>query len=167
METIKIIIFSILLAVFYGICHDLVTAHISLEYFTVGHPKVIESESPVNLALVWGVIATWWVGLILGVIISFAARAGKRPKLKLSQIFRPLLSLIGIIAIAAFVAGILGYVLSKSEVFTLIEGLAVQIEPEKHHLYLTVGWSHGASYLVGIVGGIVLCLGLWNKRKGL
>lgn len=154
-----------MLAVFYGICHDLVTAHISLEYFTVGHPKVIDSESPFHLALAWGVIATWWVGLILGVLLSFAARAGKRPKLKFSQTIKPMLALIGIMAIAAFVAGILGYVLAKSEVFTLIENLAAQIEPEKHHLYLTVGWSHGASYLVGFIGGIVLCLGLWNKRK--
>ena len=36
----------------------------SLEYFTVLHPQVLPIDyPPTAIALVWGVIATWWVGL--------------------------------------------------------------------------------------------------------
>ncbi|MGB0430738.1 MAG: hypothetical protein ACPGLV_09710 [Bacteroidia bacterium] len=164
MESIKIIIFSILLAILYGICHDMVTAQISIEYFTIGHVKIIENESPIILALLWGVIATWWVGLILGIALAISARFGDNPKLNLSDVISPMLALTGIMAVAAFIAGILGYVLAKQGVFMLAERLAVQVEPKKHHLFLTAGWSHGASYFVGFVGGIVLCLLVWNKR---
>ena len=165
MEALKILFAAIVLSIFYGICHDLVTANISIEYFTIGHPRLIESESPWELAVLWGVIATWWVGLILGLAIAFTARIGKRPKLKLSQILKPMLGLIGIMAGCAIIAGGIGYILAKQEVFTLVDSLAQQIDPKKHHLYLTAGWAHGASYLAGIIGGILLCFKLWRMRK--
>jgi hypothetical protein len=78
---VKIVLYSTFSAVVYGILHDLVTAHVCVEYFTIAHPRVIESESPIILALVWGAIATWWVGLILGVLLGAAARWGSNPKL--------------------------------------------------------------------------------------
>lgn len=51
MESIKIVRISILLAILYGICPDLITVNISIEYFTIGHPKIIESESLILLAI--------------------------------------------------------------------------------------------------------------------
>ena len=60
----------------YGVAHDLVTAHLSVEYFTVAHPP-IGTDDPFLLALVWGVLATWWVGVLLGVPLAAAARLGR------------------------------------------------------------------------------------------
>ena len=167
MEALKIILSAILIAIFYGICHDLVTANISVEYFTVGHPKIIESESPLKLALLWGVVATWWVGLLLGIAIALTARVGNDNKLKHTEVIKPMFKLIGIMAVCAIVAGGLGYILAKLEVFTLVDRLAIQIDSKKHHLFLTAGWTHGASYLTGFVGGLILCLKLWKKRKSI
>lgn len=64
----------------YGVLHDLVTAHVCVEYFTVGHPQLFEFEtdSPTLLALGWGVVATWWVGAGLGVPLALVARVGSR-----------------------------------------------------------------------------------------
>lgn len=165
METLKIISMSILFAVLYGICHDLITAHISVEYFAVGHPIIIDSNSPVMLALVWGVIATWWVGLILGILISLTARIGQKPRVPFSEIVRPMFLLMMVMAGSAFVVGIIGYVLARSEVIYLVDHLASQIEADRHPLFLAAGWAHGASYIVGFLGGIVLCFKLWQKRK--
>lgn len=60
---IGIIFTSVIAAVIYGIIHDQVTARICVEYFTVGHPRLIDSDSPPVLGLFWGIVATWWAGL--------------------------------------------------------------------------------------------------------
>ena len=66
MEFAKIVLLSVLAAVGYGIAHDSVTAHVCVEYFSVAHPPIFGgTHSPILLALGWGVIATWWVGLPL------------------------------------------------------------------------------------------------------
>lgn len=59
-----------LLACGLGIAMDLVTAHIAVEYFTVHHPKIIESQSPIAMAFLWGVGASWWFGAIAGIILA-------------------------------------------------------------------------------------------------
>lgn len=70
-----------LVAVVFGIAHDLVTAHVAVEYFTVEHPRLVDSQSPIVMALLWGVVATWWVGLIGGVVLSLANGVGRGPSL--------------------------------------------------------------------------------------
>src|SRR5881275_3656828 len=80
MESAKILILSVAAAIAYGIVHDQVTAHLCVEYFTIGHPPVFGTTSPVLLAVGWGIIATWWVGLLLGVVLAVAAQAGSRPR---------------------------------------------------------------------------------------
>lgn len=93
MENARIIGFATLAAIAYGILHDQVTAHLCVEYFTIGHPPIFATSSPFLLALGWGVIATWWVGLPLGIGLAIAARAGPAPKLALAQLRRPILLL--------------------------------------------------------------------------
>lgn len=67
---LKIVAGCIGLACLLGICLDLVTAHVAVEYFSVHHPKIVDSENPRVLALVWGVAAAWWAGAIAGVVIA-------------------------------------------------------------------------------------------------
>jgi hypothetical protein len=164
MESIKIIIFSIFAAITYGIIHDQITAHICIEYFTIGHAKVIQSESPFILALVWGVIATWWVGVSLGVLLAFSSRAGKNPKLTYKDLTKPTLTLLLFMFCIAFMAGIIGFVTSKLGIFFLVRRLATRVPEAQHTAFLTVGWAHSASYLAGIVGGIMLCIKTLKKR---
>jgi len=166
MKSVAIITVSILLAVIYGIVHDLITANMSIEYFTIGHPKIIESEAPLQLALAWGVAATWWAGLVIGVLMSIAALIGKKPKAELVDVFKHMLYVFFSMALIATLSGTIGYIMATHEVFRLTPVLAEQIAPERHHLFLAVGWSHGASYLTGFIGGIVVCIKIWMKRSG-
>ncbi len=165
MTSLKIIIKSILLSICYGILHDTITANVSLEYFTVGHPKIIESQSPFMLALIWGVIATWWVGLILGTLISISTQIGKLPKLNLKEILPLMIKLLVVMMGSALLAGVVGFTLSELGVFRLNSNLADQIDPDLHSNFLAAGWSHGASYLIGILGAIYLCRILYLKRR--
>ena len=108
MQALAIVTLSVLAAVVYGILHDQVTARICLEYFTIGHPQLIDSESPTVLGLFWGVVATWWLGLPLGVGLAICARYGKRQKLSVPDLLQPVgRRLIGMFAVA-MLGGIVG-----------------------------------------------------------
>jgi hypothetical protein len=75
MQALGIVLVSILAAVVYGIVHDQVTARVCVEYFTIGHPPVFHTDDPTLLGIGWGIIATWWVGAMLGAPLAIVARS--------------------------------------------------------------------------------------------
>ncbi len=159
-----VIVLSVLAAILYGIIHDQITARICVEYFTIGHPHLIDSESPTMLGLFWGMVATWWVGLTIGIGLAIAARAGTRPQLTCSQTLRPIgILLCGMLGIA-ILAGLTGYFTSRAGIFHLVPRLAARIPEDKHVAFLTVGWAHSGSYLAGVVGGPILWIVTWRRR---
>ena len=166
-EIVKIITTSILLAVGYWIIHDQITINISLEYFTIGHPIIIQNNSPIIIALAWGIIATWWAGLIIGILIATAALAGTQPKLGLKGVLKPMLSLILAMFYFATLSGFIGFLLADNELIFLNKTLSQNITKSKHNQFLIAGWSHGASYLTGFIGALIICFKIWNKRKKL
>ena len=80
MQFVSIVLMCVLAAVGYGIVHDQVTARVCVEYFTIGHPPVFGTDDPTLLGIGWGIIATWWVGVLLGIPLAMVARLGSRPK---------------------------------------------------------------------------------------
>ncbi|MFI5204037.1 MAG: hypothetical protein ACHQF2_06025 [Flavobacteriales bacterium] len=167
MISIKIIFFSVLMAIMYGILHDMVTAHICVEYFTIGHPKIIESESPFVLALTWGTIATWWVGLPMGILIALFSRLGKRPKLELAPVMKLVFKLMSVMFVLALLAGIIGFILAENSMIHLISHLAERMGESVHTNFLAVAWAHMASYISGIIGTFVLCRIIYVRRKSM
>jgi hypothetical protein len=165
MAAIRIVLLSIVAAVLYGIVHDQVTARVAVEYFTVAHPLIIDSEDPTALGLFWGVVATWWVGAILGVLLAVAARVGARPKRSARELVRPIGILLATMAGAALAAGLLGGILGASSAVTLLEPLASQIPAARHARFLGVMWAHLASYGIGGIGGLVLAVLTWRSRS--
>ena len=165
MGVIRIVILCVVAAVGYGLVQDQVTARVCVEYFTIGHPPVFATESPTLLALGWGVIATWWVGLLLGVPLSLAARVGKRPTRDARDLVKPVLVLLAVIASAALVAGIVGYVLARTGAIFLLQPLADQVPADRHALFLADGAAHNVAYAAGFIGGIVLTIRTWRRRR--
>ena len=105
MEGAKIVLFSLGAAIAYGILHDQVTAHLCVEYFTIGHPPVFPTRSPFLLARGWGVIATWWLALPLGLLLAVAARVGPEPRLTFGEARSLVLKLLVVMACSALLAG--------------------------------------------------------------
>ena len=68
------------------------------------HPTVIESRDPTLVALAWGVVATWWFGLILGVVLALAATFGRKPRAPWRWIVRALTGVFAASALAAAIA---------------------------------------------------------------
>lgn len=163
MQFIAIVLFSIAAAVSYGIVHDQVTARVCVEYFTIGHPPVFHTDSPTLLALGWGVIATWWVGLPLGIFLASASRLGTWPQLGWRDLIRPTLGLLLVMGVTAAFFGWRGFAKAAAGTTHLPAALAAAVPPEKHAAFIADTFAHSASYAVGALGGLALCG--WAVRK--
>jgi hypothetical protein len=166
MNGFAIVVLCVLIACGYGIMHDQVTARLCIEYFTIGHPPLfsVPVDSPTLIGFAWGVIATWWVGLGLGIPLAAAARLGARPKRSARSLVLPLLTLAAIACLLAIAAGGIGYKLGVSNVVVLHEPLASDVEADKHPAFIANLFAHNMSYFVGTVGGIVLIAMTWRSR---
>jgi hypothetical protein len=163
-EFTKIVVLGVFAVVLYGVLHDQVTVRICLEYFTIGHPQLIRSTSPTLLALVWGVVATWWVGLPLGVILAMAARRGNRPKLTAAQVRPFVLRLLIVVGLLASMSGLVAYVLATHGDVTLPRDWSDLLPPTAQVPFLVDAWTHLASYVFGILGGAVIAMLIYRRR---
>lgn len=167
LAALKIVGLCLLAAIAYGMLHNQVTVRVCVEYFTIGHPAVFATQSPTLLALGWGVLATWWVGLLLGVPLAFAALRGPRPKRRAGSLLRPILVLLATMGTLALVAGFVGFALARAGLIVLVEPLASQVPADRHARFLADLWAHSTSYLAGFIGGIVLVARVWRSRRSL
>ena len=161
MQFLKIIGLCVLAAVLFGIIHDQITTRICLEYFTVFHPPILHgTHSPTLLAFGWGVIATWWVGALLGIPLAIIARAGTRPKLSVRELVPMIRTLLLVMAACAALAGIAGFAWGE-----VPHEAAPLLPPQIHRRFVADWWAHNASYASGSVGGIVLWVLTYRRRR--
>ncbi len=159
-EVLKIIGVCVLAAVAYGIGHDLITTRVCLEYFTVFHPPILNhTQSATLLALGWGLIASWWVGLLLGVPLAFASRFGNRPKLLVSDLRPWIRTLLLVMASCALLAGVGGFFWG-----TVPREFEPLIAPEGKSRFAADLWAHNASYASGVIGGVIVCVLAYRRR---
>jgi hypothetical protein len=165
LASLRIVSVTVLAAIVYGILHDQVTARVCVEYFTIGHPPVFDTNNPTLLALGWGVLATWWVGLLLGIPLAAAARWGRRPKREPRSLLRPVVLLMACAGLCALAAGVIGWFAAETGGVRLLEPLASRVPRDKHTAFIADLWAHLASYAVGFVGGVVVIVSVWRSRR--
>jgi hypothetical protein len=156
-EFMKIVALCIAAAIAYGIIHDQFTIRICLEYFTVAHPPIFAHLPTTLHAAAWGVFATWWVGMILGVLAGFASRAGGWPKWHAAQLLTPISYLLIVIAIGSALGGAIGYTLATFGIVTLLEPFASRVPLEKHESMIMCAAAHLGAYGLAAFGGLLLC----------
>lgn len=164
-ESGKIVGICVLAATGYGIVHDQVTVRVCLEYFTVGHPPIFQPHSPTLLALGWGVLATWWVGMILGVPLAFISRFGTKPKLRAADLWRPVAILLTVMGVSSLVCGCLGYAGARMGWLWLAGPVASRVPVGNHNAYLADLWAHSGAYCGGFLGGVVIWFHAWHRRR--
>lgn len=162
MEGLKIVGYCSLVAVCYGLAHDMVTANVCPDYFLPPyHPLIVDTRSPWLLALLWGVIATWWMGAILGVLFALTSRVGSWPRLSLAMVSRR----IGITMASIWV---LAMVLLTS--LYLITNMIMPGNPKVTDLnrrLVIVGTVHAFSYSASTVAGLGLAVSILLHRSKL
>ena len=57
--------------------------------------------SSISACIAYGIVATWWVGLILGIPLATIARIGSRSKMTVGSLIRPVTVIFGCIALLA------------------------------------------------------------------
>jgi hypothetical protein len=164
-QFLAVIGLSVVAAVVYGIAHDLVTAHVCVEYFTIGHPPVFATSDPIELAIGWGIIATWWVGAGLGIVLALAAQAGSRERRTAQSLVRPLVKLSAIAGVCALAAGTAGYFLAHAQKLTLVGPIVDALPADRRVAYIADACAHLASYGVGFIGGLILSIQVWRSRR--
>src|SRR5262249_23728092 len=152
-------------ALAYGIALDQLTVRISLEYFTVAHPRLLADDSSGWLALAWAVRAAGAPRLVTGVLRGRAARGGPAPRRDAAGLLRPLSWLLVAMTLAAALTGALAYAAVRSGALALPEPFASRIELARHARFAAVWGATAASYAVGLCGASALALHVWRARR--
>jgi hypothetical protein len=163
MEALKIAVTCVIAAVVYGIVHDQFTARICVEYFTIFHPPLFHTQSPTLLGIGWGIVATWWVGAFFAVPMILAARGGRRPALRASELLPSIALLLAFMAAIAVLSGITGYLLAREGVLDT-NWLTFSSSPATRYRFMADWWAHTASYGAAFVGGLTLCAVTYRRR---
>lgn len=166
LEPFKIILFCVIASVVYGILHDFVTIHVCPEYFTVYHPKVFPTQNLWLLAIGWGTIASWWMGLFLGILIAAACLAGSLPPLGWRALVKPMAILLLSCYAAATYFGIWAY---HDDFRSPLVDMFIPVASLPDRLARNNGFmadyiAHNVSYRASAIGALILCGFLIRKR---
>lgn len=155
----------------YGIIHDQLTYTISPEYYTkfkfyqfglmdLGNEAIFPNPR-IEVSAV-GFMATWWMGLPIGIILGLVGLAHKNNK----QMFRATIGAIIVTVIFAFATGLIG--LAYGKLYLADAGvnwwLPDNLIDTKN--FIAVGSMHNFSYLGGLTGLIAGTIySVKQKRK--
>ncbi|NIF03965.1 hypothetical protein F3J23_00810 [Chryseobacterium sp. Tr-659] len=161
---ILIIIISILFAGAYGIIHDQITFSISPEYYTLLKFPQFEIEqlqlaSRIKVGIV-GFLATWWVGLFLGIAYAFISLFFDTIHILSITVKSILINLC-----IAFISGILGYFYSILFLSPKNIDWYIPLETQEIQNYINVGSIHNFGYLGGVTGLLVGIIYQIRKAK--
>lgn len=167
-----ILVLGALIGGLYGIIHDQLTYTISHEYYTkfkffqfgfadFGDEAIL--PNPRLYVAIVGFLATWWMGLPIGIILGLVGFIHPTHK----QMFSVTLKTFGITTLVAFLTGLIGLAYGLFFISGIPEGWWVpdNLVDVKH--FVAVGSMHNFSYLGGLPGliaGIIYSVG---KRKTL
>lgn len=162
--SIKIILITTLWFILYGILNDQITIRICAEYFTVFHRRIVASDNITVIAIAWGIAATWWFGLSVGVILALVSRFFTANKI---DNIRHLMRLGGWLSLFVFcfslVAGFIGYFLAVNDLI-LVSYWFRGIPQSSEARFLAVLFWHNALYLDAGISAVVLVAAIWRRR---
>ena len=151
------IIISTVLAALYGAIHDQVTYSISSEYFTVfkfdqfGFSDWGNNNPRMTTALI-GVLATWWVGLSIGIFQGLVGLIHHNHKLMFRYVLNSILITLG----ATLLFGIFGYFVEVLDAETY-QNCCFPYEIKDGKRFKIVGSIHNYGYAGGEIGA---CFGV-------
>jgi hypothetical protein len=182
MHGLRIVGLALIAAIGYGVVHEGITALVSPEHITLGHvdlwagylkstrgpglqPALSDRAFLALMALKWALIHTGFFGLVLGLCVAIAARAGGRPKLAASELHQPIGIMLVSMAASAALAGVVAGLLAANDQLSLPRVPMLTLPDDRHVPYLSAHWMHVASYTIGGLGAAVLVAWAWRKRN--
>lgn len=179
-----ILVISPILGSVYGIVHDQITYSISEEYYTkfkfiqfglenlglgknigTGDAPEIILNNPRFGAGIVGALATWWVGLVIGIFLGLTGLIHRNGK----EMFVTSVKAFALIIGVALSTGLVGLLYGK---LFLVDNPPNWFLPENlinRDTFIMVGSMHNFSYLGGLIGmliGIFFSIRQKKKLKG-
>lgn len=177
-----IVLGGIVVAVIYGVLNDSVTARLEPGYFnlpvlpTIHHyngMKAFGWESPetetsaTKIALFWGVIATWWMGALLGTGVAACSDIGSLPPLTIKDLFPAMAGVLAFMGLGSFGAGLNEY-LNGNLMKAYWVPRSIQTNSGEKNINQRLYWAnaaaHNSGYLLGAIGGLFLMGWAIKKR---
>ena len=155
---------AILAAIAYGLIHDQITIRICPEYFTVWHPHIVDTENLTLLALCWGVVATWWMGFLLGLPLGCAAALGQKPLLPFRQVLKCLGMILAASGIGAILTGaIAAFSHFEAPIYVMGEQIAAMGADVRHRFTIDL-LVHNASYDIAPFATLIYIVWIVRRR---
>jgi hypothetical protein len=167
-EALKIVGLCTLGAILFGIAHDMVTAHVCVEYFSVGHKNIFGAHHtgpPVVYALYWGVVATWWIGFPAGILIALVSRLSGLPRLTWRQVARPMAIGLAMLWACSMIVLFVNLPLGRRGLGGLFAPRPSLGEVESQ--FLTVAATHSFSYAAAPLAVLIVAAVLLRTRMRL
>jgi len=152
-----IILVATVIASIYGVGHDQVTYSISPEYYTkykfiqfnlADSAAAQHMTQPRSAVVMTGVKATWWMGVLIGMVLGLVAFIFPDADSMFSYALRALWLVLLVVILAGVAGGLYGHnVLAGKGVGWWMPG-----DLKDRTAYITVGSIHNFSYIGGAVG---------------
>lgn len=160
------IFFSIILAGIFGIIHDQTTFSICPEYFTKFKYRQFNftaedfGSDRLTVAAI-GFLATWWVGMFMGIVLGFTSLLLKDSNMMKSVVIKSLQIIFLITILFSFLGFIYGrYYLTQKGVDWRLPGDLNDLKG-----FITVGSIHNFSFIGGIAGLVAATSFIFIKRS--
>lgn len=147
------VLVAMLAAGLFGMVHDQISYTVSAEYFTKFkfiQFRLLDPDTPERIrAAKVGFLASWWMGIPLGLLCGAAGLIQRSPSLMVRELLWSLPLIVGF-ALAAALAG-LAFGWLQTETIDLGNYRGWFIPPNVQNLrrFLCVGYMHNAAYLGG------------------
>jgi hypothetical protein len=179
MKNIYLLLFTVITAVIlaslYGIVHDQITYGISSEYYTkfkfyqfglIESPNAFVSN-PREMAVIVGVMATWWMGLLIGLLLYIAAFNIRPAGYNISVIVKAMLLTILVTFLVGLSGLVYGLLFLSGQTKENLKYLELPENLENIDRYLMVGTMHNFSYMGGTMGLIAAILYIKKRKRSL
>lgn len=166
---ILIVFLSCVIAGIYGILHDQLTYSISPEYYTefkfgqFGVAGISANER--FLAAIVGFMATWWMGLLIGILLAFIGLTHKTAKAMFIITMKAILLTLIITAVTGLVGLAYGKLFLVGQPVENFEGWYIPNTVKDLDSFIMVGSMHNFSYFGGVIGLVAGALYSIRKKK--
>lgn len=141
----------------YCLLHDQYLVRLAPEHFTVYHPPLWGIEDPGWLAAAWAFRASVGPGLLLGLAAAFVARAGRRPRVALSRLFKGVAVGLVVTELAGIAAGAWSWSTGRT-IYPVV------IYPELTRPLIASQSIQLTCYLTGAVVAVGFLIWVWRQR---
>jgi len=150
------IILTPILAGIYGLIHDKISYSISPEYFTkfkfeqFGFVEYGLEDKRFTVGII-GVWATWWTGLIIGIVNGFTGLIQPSFIIMIKSVLKATF----LTFIIAVIFGVIGFIIGKIFLSNTNIDWNFPSDLIDKKSFITVGTMHNLSYIGGFVGMII------------